>query len=162
MEQNFWNAIHNIPTLSELAVLSLYAQSISHPYMEKVHTPGQNALELGLYHAKVLDHIREIIRNPHLLIGPSLSSTTTALDGKQWNPPKMFKAVHEKLSTFPHIHGLLTVFFKGAEETWKQFTSEFAPDGLIDQSMAEEKELAWMPATNDINEGALGTFCIQM
>jgi len=66
------------------------------------------------------------------------------------------------LSTFPHIHGLLTAFFKGAEETWKQFTSEFAPDGLIDQSTAEEKELAWMPATNDINEGALGAFCIQM
>jgi len=41
-------------------------------------------------------------------------------------------------------------------------TSEFAPDGLIDQSMAEEKELAWMPATNDGNEGALGAFHIQM
>jgi len=28
--------------------------------------------------------------------------------------------------------------------------------------MAEETELAWMPATNDINEGALGAFHIQM
>jgi len=74
----------------------------------------------------------------------------------------MFEAVHEKLSTFLHIHGLLTAFFKGAEETWKQFTSKFASDGLINQSMAEEKKLAWMPATNDINEGALGAFCIQM
>jgi len=60
----------------------------------------------------------------------------------------------KKLSTFPHICGLLTAFFKGAEETWKQFTSEFTPGGLIDQSTAEEKEPAWMPATNDINEGA--------
>ncbi|KAF8222953.1 hypothetical protein L208DRAFT_1185573, partial [Tricholoma matsutake] len=42
------------------------------------------------------------------------------------------------------------------------FTLEFAPDGLIDQCTAEEKELAWMPATNDVNEGALGAFCIQM
>jgi hypothetical protein len=119
MEQNFWNAIHDIPTLSELAVLSLYAQSISHPYMEKVRTPGQNALELGPYHAKVLDHIGEIISNPHLLIGPTPSFTTAALDGKNWNSPKMFEAVHEKLSTFPHICGLLTAFFKGAKETWK-------------------------------------------
>jgi hypothetical protein len=39
---------------------------------------------------------------------------------------------------------------------------EFAPDGLIDQSTAEEKELAWMPATNNVNEGALGAFYIQM
>ena len=74
----------------------------------------------------------------------------------------MFEAIHKNISTFPHIHGLLTAFFKGAEETWKQFTSEFAPDGVIDQSTAEEKELAWMLATNDINEGALGAFCIQM
>jgi len=28
--------------------------------------------------------------------------------------------------------------------------------------MAEEKELAWMPVTNNVNEGALGAFCIQM
>ena len=25
---------------------------------------------------------------------------------------------------------------------------------------AEEKDLAWMPATNDVNEGALGLFCV--
>ena len=100
MEQNFWNAIHDIPTLSELAVLSLYAQSISHPYMQRVRTPGQNALELGPYHAKVLDHIGEIIHNPHLLIGPSPSFTTAALDGQNWNSPKIFEAVHEK---FPHF-----------------------------------------------------------
>jgi hypothetical protein len=87
--------------------------------MEKVCTPGQNALELGPYHAKVLDHIGKIISNPHLLIGASPSFTTAALDGKNWNLPKMFEAVHEKLSTFPHIHGLLTAFLKGAEETWK-------------------------------------------
>jgi hypothetical protein len=79
-----------------------------------------------------LDHIGEIISNPHLLIGPTPSFTTAALDGKNWNSPKMFEAVHEKLSTFPHICGLLTAFFKEAKETWKQFTSEFAPDGLID------------------------------
>ncbi|KAF8800835.1 hypothetical protein BYT27DRAFT_7116520, partial [Phlegmacium glaucopus] len=30
--------------------------------------------------------------------------------------------------------------------------------GLIDEATTEEKELAWMPATNDVNEGALGSF----
>jgi hypothetical protein len=29
---------------------------------------------------------------------------------------------------------------------------------LIDEATAEERELAWMPATNDENEGALGSF----
>ncbi|KAF8808276.1 hypothetical protein BYT27DRAFT_7097318, partial [Phlegmacium glaucopus] len=42
------------------------------------------------------------------------------------------------------------------------FTSEFAPGGLIDEATVEEKKLAWMPATNDVNEGALGSFCVIM
>lgn len=42
--------------------------------------------------------------------------------------------------------------------TWKRFTSEFAPGGLIDEAIAEERNLAWMPPTNDVNEGALGSF----
>ena len=46
--------------------------------------------------------------------------------------------------------------------TWKRFISEFAPGGLIDEATAEEKELAWMPPTNDINEGAVGSFCVFM
>jgi hypothetical protein len=79
MEQNFWNVIHDISILSELAVLLLYAQSISHPYIEKDCTPEQNSLELGPYHAKVLDHIGKIISNPCLLIGASPSFTTAAL-----------------------------------------------------------------------------------
>ncbi|KAF8960711.1 hypothetical protein BDZ97DRAFT_1597629, partial [Flammula alnicola] len=49
-------------------------------------------------------------------------------------------------------------FFRGALATWERFSSEFAPGGLIDESSAEEKHLAWMPATNDINEGALGAY----
>jgi hypothetical protein len=80
--------------------------------MEKVRTPEQNALELGPYHAKVLDYIKKIISNPHLLIGPTPLFTTAALDGKNWNSPKMFEAVYEKLSKFPHICRLLTAFFK--------------------------------------------------
>ena len=39
-----------------------------------------------------------------------------------------------------------------------RFTSEFAPGGLIDEATVEEKEMAWMPRTNDVNEGALGSF----
>ena len=46
--------------------------------------------------------------------------------------------------------------------TWKRFTSEFAPGGLIDEATQEERDLAWMPSTNDINEGALGSFRVLM
>ena len=56
----------------------------------------------------------------------------------------------------------LVAFFKGAKETWQRFTSEYAPGGLIDEATEEEKDRAWMPTTNDVNEGALGSFCVMI
>ncbi|TEB19803.1 hypothetical protein FA13DRAFT_1780355 [Coprinellus micaceus] len=64
--------------------------------------------------------------------------------------------------TLPHLSSLLRAFFSGAGKTWEHFTSEFAPGGLIDEASLEEKELAWMLPTNDINEGALGSFRVMM
>lgn len=46
--------------------------------------------------------------------------------------------------------------------TWIRFSSEFAPGGLIDESSATERQLAWMPSTNDANEGALGAYRVAM
>jgi hypothetical protein len=50
MESNIFNALKDIPTLTELCILALYAQAISHPYMHIVQGSGErcmNALELG-------------------------------------------------------------------------------------------------------------------
>jgi len=57
----------------------------------------------------------------------------------------------------PHLSDLVVVFFKGACGTWKCFTTEFTPGGIIDSATDLQKELAWMPATNDVNEGMLGS-----
>lgn len=38
---------------------------------------------------------------------------------------------------------------------WEHFTAEFAEGGLIDGTSADEKEAAFMPTTNDANEGGL-------
>ncbi|KAE9404035.1 hypothetical protein BT96DRAFT_989762 [Gymnopus androsaceus JB14] len=53
---------------------------------------------------------------------------------------------------------ITVAFFRGSLSTWTRFSSEFAPAGLIDLATAEEKYLAWMPATNDVNEGLLGCY----
>ncbi|KAF8815647.1 hypothetical protein BYT27DRAFT_7079470, partial [Phlegmacium glaucopus] len=34
--------------------------------------------------------------------------------------------------------------------------------GLIDEAAVKQKNLAWMPVTNDVNEGALGSFHVLM
>ncbi|TEB28922.1 hypothetical protein FA13DRAFT_1755795 [Coprinellus micaceus] len=84
------------------------------------------------------------------------------LEIQEWQRPDFIRVVHSMAPTLPHLSSLLRAFFSGAGKTWERFTSEFAPGGLIDEASLEEKELAWMLPTNDINEGALGSFRVMM
>ena len=111
-------------------------------------------LQLGPLHVKVYDHIQRIIDNPNLLT----KSSTATLHGNDWHNPDVVAVICQLLQTLPHLKSILVVFFEAALATWKHFTSEFAPGGEIDQATSEEKEYAWLPATNDKNEGALGSF----
>ena len=161
MEQNLWNALHCSATKTELAVLALYAQAISHPYVKRIR--GSEAqkismLDLGDYHKSVFKHMKKIIQRPSLLLGPRASYKTGALDGQCWEAEGVFAAIQRLAPELPHLSPVLVAFFKGAAETWKRFTSEFAPGGLIDEATPSERDLAWMPPTNDVNEGALGAF----
>ena len=45
MEKNLYNALKDPATLTELAVLALYAQAISHPYMHQIRGKNQNMLD---------------------------------------------------------------------------------------------------------------------
>ena len=123
---------------------------------------NQNMLDLGPFHSRVYKHMQKIIEKPDILIGKDIDSSESyklaTLDGEEWQNAEVVKKILDLIPTLPHFHNLLISFFRGAAETWEHFTSEFAPGGLIDEATAEEKELAWMPATNDENEGALGFF----
>jgi hypothetical protein len=160
MENNLYKALKCNSTLTELAVLALYAQAISHPYIRYIRTPGKdlNMLDLGPLHNEVLTHIQQIINTPDLLVGSKVSHTTGALYGQEWETPELFSTVEAMADKMPHLKQLVVVFFNGAKETWKRFTSEFTPGGIIDEATLEEKELAWMPPTNDLNEGLLGSY----
>ena len=165
METNLWNALNCTSTMTELAVLAIYAEAISYPYMKSIRnsTAGaQNMLDLGPLHFHVYNHMQKIIKNPDILIGENASHLMASLNGEEWQNPAVVQHILDLIPTLPHFYSLLIAFFTGAAETWEWFISEFAPGGLIDQATIEEKELAWMPATNDENEGALGSFCLLM
>ena len=161
MESNLWKALHDKATLAELAILALYGEAVSYPYVKAIRTTSesgetQNMLDLGPLHQKVSTHIQTIITNPFNLLCENPSYSTASLDGDEWQHPNIFKSI--KNLDLPYLKELLVAFFTGADETWTHFTSEFAPGGLIDAATTEERDLAWMPATNDENEGALGSF----
>ena len=161
MEANLWKALHDPATLSELAILALYGEAISYPYIKAIRTVSEsgekkNMLDLGPLHKKVSTHIQAIINNPSILLCENPSNITASLEGDEWQHPTIFRHIHEL--NLPYLKELLIAFLTGADETWTRFISEFAPGGLIDGATTEERDLAWMPATNDENEGALGSF----
>jgi hypothetical protein len=85
MESNLKAALEDIPTLTELAVLALYAQAISHPYIWKVQGPGTeeiNMLNMGPLHEEVKNHIQKIIDDPDILLGDNASYHEGALHGQ--------------------------------------------------------------------------------
>jgi hypothetical protein len=163
MEENLWKALHDIPTRTELAVLALYSQAVSHPYMRAIRKDASlNALNLGPLHKKIESFLVRIIEDPTFLVGEHVSHTVGTFDGTPWHSQEVIDKINKLAPDFPHLKPALVAFCTGALVTWKRFTSEFAPGGLIDEATQEERDLAWMPSTNDINEGALGSFRVLM
>ncbi|KAH9949428.1 hypothetical protein B0H21DRAFT_820030 [Amylocystis lapponica] len=161
MEANVYAALHDCATLTELAVLVLYSQAITHPYVRVVRGSGTeqtNILDLGPVHVQVKEHVQRIIDDPELLLSPHVSHQTGATDGQMWEKPTAITTVHDLAPRLPYLKPITVAFFRGALETWERFTAEFSPGGLIDLASASKRESAWMPSTNDANEGALGSY----
>ena len=107
MEKNLYNALQDPPTLSELAVLVLYAQAISHPYMSQIRGHDINMLDLGPLHLKVEQHMKAVIEKPELLISPNATSTTGTMDGRKWYNPGAVDAILKEIPNLPHLKDLL-------------------------------------------------------
>ena len=99
MELNLHNALHDLPTLTELCVLALYMLSVSYPYLRTVRGENHNGLDLGPLHRKVRSHIQTLIDNPDLLLGNNVTAGMATLDGEEWEDEAGFKAVQNMLPT---------------------------------------------------------------
>lgn len=161
IESNVFQGLQDIPTLTELAVLALYAQAIGKPYMRHVRSAGLNALQLGSFHTRVIQHCQAIIADPSLLLAANASAATGALDGLNWDRQDVIYRVISLSPKLPNLQCILVAFFNGALETWERFTTEFASDGTIAQATNSQRESTWISPTNDVSEGALGQ-CRQM
>ncbi|EUC62623.1 hypothetical protein RSOL_424390 [Rhizoctonia solani AG-3 Rhs1AP] len=152
IEMNVCDGLRDPATLTELAVLALYSEAVSKPYMRYVRGSGLNALDLGAYHEKVKEYCRAIQEDPYLIMG----SSTGVLDGGKWERPDIIKAVNERSKDIPHLYKMLTAFFGGALKTWDRFTQEFSRESTINQASSKVRARVWNNPTNDASEGALG------
>ncbi|KAF8601835.1 hypothetical protein BDV93DRAFT_445204 [Ceratobasidium sp. AG-I] len=156
IELNLFRGLQDNATLTELAVLGLYALAVGRPYMAHVRGVRQNAFELGEFHNQVKNHCRAIIETPDLLLACDATASSGALEGEVWDRPDFIYCIISISSRTPYLRPLLVAFFEGALKTWERFTAEFAPEGTIARATPEQRASAWVSPTNDVSEGALG------
>ncbi|KAJ3862512.1 hypothetical protein EV359DRAFT_65570 [Lentinula novae-zelandiae] len=162
MEQNVLAGLNDPPTCQEFCVITLYWLAISVPYMREIrgpHAKEDNILRLGDFYQHVIDHIDTLIKEPERLLGPDASAARGSLDGLAWERPDVFYAAQKHTSEWlPQIRNLLVHFLKRAKDSWLRFISEFKEGGSLSCATPEQIECAWMEKTNDLNEGAFGTY----
>ncbi|KAJ7692735.1 hypothetical protein B0H17DRAFT_1200311 [Mycena rosella] len=160
LEQNIVKGLYCLKTLAQIVLLVLFCMSLMHPYAHRVRGEGTeklNILDLGPFHASVKAHIQKLIENPDILLFSSEDSYKLAtLDGLPWSDLKAWSECVKLAPTLPDLKPLLLAGLKRALSCWERFTSEFEAGGLIDRSTSTERETAFMPSTNDANEGLLG------
>jgi hypothetical protein len=155
MEQNIKDGLQDPSTLTELAVLAIYAQSVSRPYMAYVRSYRGNALDLGPFHEQLKVHIRKLIANTDLLLTPDASARDAAFLGAPWGCLEVMQHIWDSPDTYPNLDVLLVEFLEGALETWDRFISEFAEDGGIVGLTTLQLGRAFALSTNCICEGDL-------
>ena len=158
LEENVWKGLHDPATLTELAVLTLYAQAITHPYMRVARQP-QNGLKLGPLHDQLKGYIQQLIDDPDTLLRSDPMDQdvpTAAMDGQQWERPEAVAAVLVMVQELPHLRFIFVRFLQGALKTWERFTREFEKGGAIDQATPAELEEICIQPANCHNEGILG------
>jgi hypothetical protein len=156
IEMNLYNALHDIPTLTELAVLALRAQAIGIPYIGYVRSYPSSAVELGPFHELLKAHLQKLIEDPGLLIGNNASSATATLLGRGWDRPDVAYCIWAMVPRLPAMEAILIEYLRGELIGWEVYTSEWASDGIIANATPTQLKRAYLPATNDACEGDLG------
>lgn len=164
IEKNFLNALSDGATFTELCVLALYYVNVSRPFMRHVRQ-HDNLLKLGPFFQKKRDFIHAICEDPTRWTQRAITSDEShsfgTLDGcerDEWATLVM-KMIHSQLHIIPHLETAIKAFMRGAWKTFaERFSDEFLEGGDIDKLSLEERERLFFPSTNDVNEGALGSW----
>ncbi|KAJ7218685.1 hypothetical protein GGX14DRAFT_356795 [Mycena pura] len=168
IEKNVHDTLDDGPTLTELAVLAIYHLFIAIPYTHRVREPEEvalNAISLGHLHVEVQDHCAMLLETPDLVLDFDEEQYRIAtFDGQPVARGEVMVEIKRLYGSgkLPYLREMFVRFLEGAKSTWIRFSSEFAPGGLIDGLNDAEKGRIWLPATNDRNEGALGSFIVYM
>ncbi|KAF8152946.1 hypothetical protein B0H34DRAFT_677180 [Crassisporium funariophilum] len=164
LEQNVAKGLEDPSTLAEMAAMALYGLVVSWPYLGIVRGNGRgnvvNLLDPAIIslHRKLPDFCDRIAENPRLLLDENISASEITLDGKPWMDKMLLISICILASEIPDLELMISAMFSGCADGWRQFTQEFVPGGPFDRLTAEQRSRIFIPATNNPNEGALGSW----
>jgi hypothetical protein len=159
LERNVEAGLNDPPTLTELAAMSLYSQVISIPFAQRIRTPNDvslNGLDLGPDYDRIKQHMGAVIDDPDLLLEQTASHRVGTLYGEPWDNEDAIKIIRANKDSLPHLRDILIAFFKGALETWQDFTRDICDDPKVTEATPEQRRIAFRHPANDLNEGVLG------
>ncbi|KAF8803000.1 hypothetical protein BYT27DRAFT_7244470 [Phlegmacium glaucopus] len=165
LEQNVAKGLEDASTLAEMAAMALYGNAVSWPYLNQVRGAGGTVVNLLdpsiiTLHRRLPDFCNYIAANPQLLLESITNGdfSKITLDGKPWMDGMLVMSIQILASELPDLELMISSMFSGCVDGWYQFTQEFVPGGPIDQLTSEQRSQMFIPATNDANEGALGSW----
>ena len=165
MEENLEKALQDPATITELAAITLYGICVSWPYLCVVRGQGTGSVrnlldqELVDLHRRLPAFCDSIAANPELLLQESVADfSKVTLDGKPWSYSMAVMAIRVLASELPDLKNAISDIFSGCASGWRHFTEEFEPGGSFDSLTPEQRSRIFIPATNDANEGGLGSW----
>lgn len=159
LKQNVEYGLCDPPTCTELAVMSLYSQSISVPFSLRVRFPNGtplNSLDLGPDYDRIKRHMESVINNLDLLLGQGVSHEVRTLYREEWVNRDVIKFIRGQQYSLPHLQEILIAFFQGTLKKWKEFAKDICNEPKVTEATPDQRYLAFRHPTNDLNEGALG------
>ncbi|KAF8160043.1 hypothetical protein B0H34DRAFT_629894, partial [Crassisporium funariophilum] len=165
LEQNVAKGLEDASTLTEMAAMSLYGVAVSWPYLNIVRGAGGKVV--NLLDPDIIDLHRRlpgfcdcIAENPRMLLDAVANGnfSKTTLDGEPWRNEMLIMSIQILASELPDLELMISAMFSGCADGWRQFTQEFVPGGPIDQLTPEQRSQMFIPATNNSNKGALGSW----
>ncbi|KAJ7101157.1 hypothetical protein C8R44DRAFT_641506, partial [Mycena epipterygia] len=165
VEHNILKGLNCPATMMEMVALALYGVSVSWPYMSMVHSTKENPvnlLSLTALHRKLPEFCAHISANPHTLLDPTSAPDKLTIDGLPFRDHFLLTSIRQLIRELPNPFLIISAMFAGCKTGWIQFTPEFHIGGTFDSLTPEQRAILFIPATNDSNEGMLGSYRVHM
>ncbi|KIK91178.1 hypothetical protein PAXRUDRAFT_150079 [Paxillus rubicundulus Ve08.2h10] len=115
IEHNVYDTFHCDKTTQEMICLAIWGQCISHPYLCNVRSSGDNILDLGPLHSRLVSHVKNLLTNPDLVLGPEATLSSATLNRTPFECPEVIYVIQSLVQDkthFPHIRPLFAAYLE--------------------------------------------------